>query len=98
MPPTNIGIRKEDMIIILILRDQELTDQIRAQIKAGEFSMTSENPSLRDPNLQRSIKSFYKISGELGTINYGHSVQDFIFSENYQENNHVAFLRNHGIN
>lgn len=68
---TNIGIRREDIFYLLILKSQKQAETLRKQKLQGEFQRLSQ---YKYPEvIQENLHSFYKFSGELGTVNFAHS-------------------------
>jgi len=42
--PMNIGLKREDLFVWLVFKDQEFTNQFREQLSRGDFKYISEYP------------------------------------------------------
>ena len=68
---TNIGLRREDMFYVLIVKGQKEADALRLQKLNGDFENLAD---YKYPDiLENYIHSFYKFSGQLGTLNFAHT-------------------------
>jgi len=83
---TNLGLKKDDIFYVLIMDLQTTADTLRQQRKQGRFSRIHDYENQK--MLNDGAIALYKISGELGTIN---------FANNQHDMHDPDFMANHGI-
>lgn len=68
---TNLGLKKDDIFYVLIMDLQTTADTLRQQRKLGRFSRIHDYENQK--MLNDGAIALYKISGELGTINFANN-------------------------
>jgi len=83
---TNLGLKKDDIFYVLIMDLQATADTLRQQRKQGRFSRLHDYEDQQ--MLHDGAIALYKVSGELGTINFANNQHDMLNPD---------FMSNHGI-